>query len=1167
VSLLVNTEPITGYKVTERLGAGGYGEVWKAEAPGGLHKAIKFIYGYLTDEKAARELGALNRIKEIRHPFLLSLERIEVVDGQLLIVTELADESLKDRFQACVETGLGAIPRNELLGYMRDAADALDFLAEKTLQHLDVKPENLLLVGGRVKVADFGLVREIQDRTCSMMGGMTPVYAAPESFDGRPSTASDQYSLAIVYQEMLTGVLPFPGTTAAQLASQHVNARPRLESLPVCDREIIGKALSKSGAERFKNCRALIDALFAADINAVAPAFELESATQSTADRETSPDGGAAETPAGGASVRFTPSPERRSPAPRPRRSPIEARGSDAPNVEANTKSAEPAEQRPVVDLDPFAIAPAEVGLRPTLFVGIGGTGCQILRQLRRRLHDRFGDPSGVPILQLMFVDTDAKSLGQKSRLDAHQNTSAEVTLAVPLRKPQEYRAESLEILQWLSRRWLYNIPRSLQTEGLRPLGRLALVDHSKRLFEEIRKALATITSDAALSRSKEHTRMELRERAPRVFVVGSISGGTGSGMLLDVVYAVRKLLADLGCSDAGVCGVLAHSTQRAASAKSLAIANAYACLSELNHYTKTSYPGEPACGLPAVEHGRARQANTYFVHLGDNLAESDYMLATDAVAEYLYLDAATAAGTFFDKCRSGGGDPPADAEVQLRTLGVCQLAGSQNNLANAAVESACRQLLDRWTTASKKPAATAPDSGLESLVERLSGELKLDARSLVGMFQAAVEKALAPDRRAALERVADRAIAEQAAGPASSYEMQWRFVTQRVRQLLGLADASSADYETQPLLNLAQTVDSECNRSIEALGDRLAYVVLNVADQLDLRLPGALQITDRLLALARTLEGELAGEYRKAQDDLAAHASAPLKPATTSRWSGNRGTGEAASMLARLMEHCDVLANQQAAGAALRLVRGLIHRMSSLSDALVGMRRELLTVASQFAVPRPAGSAAATGAAAKGAAAASAPVENAGSEVERTVAKELESRLSGVVALLEKRVDQEILAPAGGLARLMAGCAEDVLHLPALLRRTARSEVSHALKKIDIAKIVLGPLADAGASGDQVRRALKRARPSLLKCGGAKRMLLVTPQCESAARLAPLVEQVQKEKATVVFDTDCDVVACYEVEQVPLRSVGLMITNADVTYTEAARRLHTRVDVQWSVL
>src|SRR5258706_7629055 len=85
------SEPIPGYVLRQRIGAGGYGEVWAAEAPGGLVKAIKFVYGLMDESRAAREYKSLSLIKGVRHPFLLSLERIEVLDGQLLIVTELAD--------------------------------------------------------------------------------------------------------------------------------------------------------------------------------------------------------------------------------------------------------------------------------------------------------------------------------------------------------------------------------------------------------------------------------------------------------------------------------------------------------------------------------------------------------------------------------------------------------------------------------------------------------------------------------------------------------------------------------------------------------------------------------------------------------------------------------------------------------------------------------------------------------------------------------------------------------------------------------------------------------------------------------------------------------------------------------------------------------------------
>ncbi len=257
-------ERFGGYSLQERIGAGGYGEVWKAEAPGGLAKAVKFVYGILGEERASRELKALQRIKEVRHPFLLSLERIEIIDGRLVIITELADSSLKERYQQCRNSGLSGIPRNQLLNYLSDTAEALDYMSEHfSLQHLDIKPENLLILGGRIKVADFGLVKEIENSMVSIMGGMTPVYAAPELFDGGPSRHSDQYSLAIVYQEMLSGTLPYPGKTTAQLANQHLRSQPQLSSLPHADRPIIARALSKDPHERFPNCRTLIDSLFA----------------------------------------------------------------------------------------------------------------------------------------------------------------------------------------------------------------------------------------------------------------------------------------------------------------------------------------------------------------------------------------------------------------------------------------------------------------------------------------------------------------------------------------------------------------------------------------------------------------------------------------------------------------------------------------------------------------------------------------------------------------------------------------------------------------------------------------------------------------------------------------------------------------------------------------
>jgi serine/threonine protein kinase len=271
-------EPIPGYKLIELLGRGGFGEVWKCEAPGGIHKAMKFVRGKTTERtQASQEYNALKRIVSIRHPFILSNDRIEEINGELIIVMELADRTLFDLLNSYREAGFAGIPREELLGYMAEAAEALDLMnTQHNLLHLDIKPGNLFLVSNHVKVADFGLVNELGklpagDTTPIDQAGLTPLYVSPEVLAGRFTPSSDQYSLAIVYQELLTGTLPFNGKNARQLAMQHTMSPPNLESLPPKDVPIVGRALSKDPASRFPSCLAFVRSLQACESSGNGP--------------------------------------------------------------------------------------------------------------------------------------------------------------------------------------------------------------------------------------------------------------------------------------------------------------------------------------------------------------------------------------------------------------------------------------------------------------------------------------------------------------------------------------------------------------------------------------------------------------------------------------------------------------------------------------------------------------------------------------------------------------------------------------------------------------------------------------------------------------------------------------------------------------------------------
>ena len=111
-------QTVLGYVLKERVGVGGYGEVWSCEAPGGMMKAAKFIFGFHDEKRAQRELKALDRIKHIRHPFLLSLERIDIVDGRMVVISELADMCMKVRFNQCIAEGLIGIERDELMSHI-----------------------------------------------------------------------------------------------------------------------------------------------------------------------------------------------------------------------------------------------------------------------------------------------------------------------------------------------------------------------------------------------------------------------------------------------------------------------------------------------------------------------------------------------------------------------------------------------------------------------------------------------------------------------------------------------------------------------------------------------------------------------------------------------------------------------------------------------------------------------------------------------------------------------------------------------------------------------------------------------------------------------------------------------------------------------------------------
>lgn len=274
LSLAPGVSPVSGYTLVRLLGRGGFGEVWEALAPGGIRVALKFVR--VNPEEVGSEERALKVVSNIRHPHLLDIQFTARVDDYLLIAMPLCEKSLWDRLRECREQGQAGLPYDELIGYMDETASAVDYLNEPRhdagtgdgrrvgVQHRDIKPHNIFLVGGSARLADFGVAKMLEGRTGSHTGNMSPHYVAPEVLDGRMCQQTDQYSLAMTYCHLRTGRLPFRGDSVSQLIYAHLHQLADLSDLPEPEQQVVFRALAKEPSERWPNCRAFVRALVAA---------------------------------------------------------------------------------------------------------------------------------------------------------------------------------------------------------------------------------------------------------------------------------------------------------------------------------------------------------------------------------------------------------------------------------------------------------------------------------------------------------------------------------------------------------------------------------------------------------------------------------------------------------------------------------------------------------------------------------------------------------------------------------------------------------------------------------------------------------------------------------------------------------------------------------------
>jgi serine/threonine protein kinase len=829
-----NAEPIPGYRLIEPLGSGGFGEAWKCEAPGGLNKAIKFVFGNLNSldvdgARAEQELHALNRVKEVRHPFVLSMDRIEVVEGELVIVMELADRNLHDAFEESVAAGLVGIPRDALLRYVRDAAEALDHMNEKhNLQHLDIKPRNLFLVSDRVKVADFGLVKHLGRAPGSgILGGVTPIYAPPETFNGTISGRSDQYSLAIVYVELLTGQRPFTGKNARQLAQQHLNEEPDLRALPEAERPVVARALAKDPNKRFPNCLAFIRALYTARSPSRVEIGRPESE-------------------------------ESRAKRPKTMVDTLESVFLEqlSPNGQVILAKDDEtgSEEVPESQLGMTVAQPQTGSLRPTLVVGIGSFGRRALLELRCRLLDRFGDLEKVPLLRFLYVDTDTDACRAATRGAPEVAFKQHEVYHLPLQPIAHYRRRQLDQLnEWLPREKLYALPRSLKTQGSRALGRLAFTDNYQRFMARLKREIQQACNPDAVYQTVSQTGLALRDNVPRCYVVGCASGGS-SGCLADLGYALRRMLQQMRQPESPVNAMLFCGAPDDPATPPAEQANVYATLTELHHFTDPSVPFAAQYGAdgprlvaegPAFDH-------TYLLTLSHRTPEA----RRDAMAHlgsYLFHELVTPLGLRLDRCRLKHG--PADATA-FRSLGTYAVWFPRGLMLRLAARAACQHLFEEWQAPDE---LTARDE-LEAACARVLAEPELQPEVLATSITSTASEQLEGTPAEALTRLLATIEEQSQQFFAQDDPGSWaRQALTRVREWLGSGVQEAGALSTcQRKSRLTRALLDGAARVAEAWTNRLAETAFSLMEH-----PG------RRLAVA---EAALARFVEYAEEAAAAH-------------------------------------------------------------------------------------------------------------------------------------------------------------------------------------------------------------------------------------------------------------------------------------------------------
>src|SRR6266516_682133 len=261
-------QQLGNYRLLNLIGRGNFAEVYLGEH---LHlntqAAIKVLRTHFTSEDEERFYKEARTIARLTHPHIVRVLDFNVDDGFPFLIMEYAPNgTLRQRHPKGT-----SVPLDIVVSYVRQLAEALQYIHTQKLIHRDVKPESMLLGrNNEILLAEFGIAiiaqsTRSQQTQQTQEAAKSVAYMAPEQLMGKPRPASDQYALAIVTYEWLSGEPPFNGSVQ-QITNQHISTPPpflhtEMPWVSSTVESIVLKALTKDPQQRFASVQDFAQAL------------------------------------------------------------------------------------------------------------------------------------------------------------------------------------------------------------------------------------------------------------------------------------------------------------------------------------------------------------------------------------------------------------------------------------------------------------------------------------------------------------------------------------------------------------------------------------------------------------------------------------------------------------------------------------------------------------------------------------------------------------------------------------------------------------------------------------------------------------------------------------------------------------------------------------------